>query len=66
MNMDEFDKMMIIAIINDYMAQLITEGCPQEALQYVQKLKEKVAKIEVDKQLTPWYNKEKTKRSNEK
>ena len=50
--MDEIEKMFIIQIMNNYMAELIDEGCPQTMISYLQKLKEKLIKILDEHDLT--------------
>ena len=47
--MDEIEKAFIIQIMNNYMAELIEEGCPQTMINYLQSLKEKLIKV-LDKQ----------------
>ena len=46
---DEIEKLFIIQIMNNYMAELIEEGCPQTMISYLQSLKEKLIKV-LDKQ----------------
>lgn len=43
--MNEYEKMFIIEIMNDYMVELITEGYPQSMIDYTQALKVKLKKI---------------------
>lgn len=42
---DEIEKGFIIQIMNNYMAELINEGCPQTMISYLQRLKEKLIKV---------------------